>query len=107
MNRLKELRESLHISVEEFCKMFEVHRSSVYRYEGTNKNEPRELPIGLALRVAEKFNVSMDWLVGKDVPKYRDNISSMLTEIYDRLSDEGRKELINFAVYLRTKEEQA
>lgn len=54
-NRLKELRESLGYSVDEFAKIIGVHRSSIYRYEGTNEAEPRDMPISLAIQIAEKF----------------------------------------------------
>lgn len=105
MNRLKELRESLDMSVEEFAKLFRVHRSSMYRYEGTNVKEPREIPIELAVEISEKFNVSLDWLAGTSNVKFRDNKIDILTEIYNKLSDAGRQELFNFALFLKSKEE--
>ncbi len=104
MNRLKELIDSLNMSAEEFAKMFSVHRSSVYRYTGANKKEPREIPMDLAIRVCEKFNISLDWLVGKAGPKYRDNTVNALAEIYNGLSEEGKKELFSFAVFIKGRE---
>jgi transcriptional regulator with XRE-family HTH domain len=104
VNRLKELMDSMNMSAEEFAKMFSVHRSSVYRYTGANKKEPREIPMDLAIEISEKFNVSLDWLAGKAGPKYRDNTVNALAEIYDSLSEEGKKELFSFAVYTRGKE---
>ncbi|HQD77176.1 MAG TPA: helix-turn-helix transcriptional regulator, partial [Bacillota bacterium] len=47
--RLKELRESAGYSPAEFALMFGISRSSVYRYEGGNVKESREIPISLAL----------------------------------------------------------
>lgn len=105
MNRLKELIESLDMSAEEFAKVFGINRSSVYRYMGANKKETRPLPLPLAIRIAEKYNVSLDWLVGKEeTERYRDNTINALVEIYSNLSEEGKKELFSFAMYVRGKE---
>lgn len=41
--RLKELRESAGYSPVEFALMFGISRSSVYRYEGGNVKESREI----------------------------------------------------------------
>lgn len=103
-NRLKELRESLGYSVDEFAKLLNVHRSSMYRYEGTNKNEQREIPMPLAREIAEKFNVSLDWLSGSPVERYRDQSSNKLIEIYESLSEDSQKELFNYATYLKSRE---
>lgn len=104
-NRLKELRESLGYSVEEFAKALGIHRSSIYRYEGTNKKEARELPISLAILLTQKFNISLDWLVGNSDEKFIDQTPHKLIEIYEKLSDQSKKELFNFAMYLKSKEE--
>lgn len=104
-NRLKELRESFGYSVDEFARMLNIHRSSLYRYEGTNKLEQRELPLSLAIQISEKFNISLDWLAGVSDVKYRDQTPTKLSEIYNSLSDESKKELFNFAMYLKMKEE--
>ncbi len=105
MNKLKELRESLSYSVEEFAKKMKIHRSSLYRYEGTNKKEPRDLPMEVAIDISEKFNISLDWLVGKEVPKYRDNIINIIVGVYEKLSELKRQELLNYAIFLQNQEE--
>lgn len=105
MNRLKELIDSLDMSAEEFAKVFDINRSSVYRYTGANKKEEREIPAALGLKIAEKFNVSLDWLMGSpNAERYRDNTTNALVEIYNSLSDEGKKELFSYAMYIRGKE---
>lgn len=103
-NRLKELRESLNYSVDDFAKLLGVHRSSIYRYEGTNKLEQRELPISLALLISSKFNISLDWLAGTSDIKFLEHTPNKLTEIYLELSDEAKKELFNYGIYLKNKE---
>jgi len=105
LNRLKELIDSLNLSAEEFAKIFGIHMSSVYRYTGANKKETRPIPMELALEIAKKYNVSLDWLMGNSgTEKYRDNTTNALVEIYSDLSDEGKKELFSFAMYVRGKE---
>lgn len=105
-NRLKELRESLGFSIDEFAKLIGIHRSSLYRYEGSNKAEPRDLPISIAIKVSEMFNVSLDWLAGVSDTKYRDQSPNKLVENYNKLSDEGKKEVFNFLMYTLSKEER-
>lgn len=57
-NRLRELRESLGYSTEHFAKMFGIHRSSLMRYEGSNSKELRELPLWLAVKICNCFNIN-------------------------------------------------
>lgn len=107
-NRLKELIDILGMSVEDFAKEFGINRSSVYRYTGVNKKEPRELPIPLAVRIYERYNISLDWLAGRpDAVMYRDNTINALVEIYNGLSDECKKELFSFAMYLRGRDKKS
>lgn len=103
-NRLKELRESLDYSVDEFAKLLEVHRSSIYRYEGGNELEQRDVPISLAIKISQKFNISLDWLAGNSNTMYINQTSSKLTEVYESLSESGKNELFNYATYLQEKE---
>lgn len=101
MNRLKELIDSLDLSTEKFAKIFSISISSVNRYTGANKTEKREIPTDLGIRIAEKYNVSLDWLMGNpNAKRYRDNTTDALLEVYNRLSDEGKNELFNFAVFI-------
>ena len=105
MNRLKELIDSLDVSAEEFAKLFGINRSSVYRYTGANKKETREIPIKLAIEICDRYNLSLGWLAGNEgVNKYRNNTTNALVEIYNSLSEEGKKELFSFAMYARGKE---
>jgi transcriptional regulator with XRE-family HTH domain len=105
VNRLKELIDSLDMSAEEFAKVFGINKTSVYRYTGGNKTETREIPMTLAIKICEKYNISLGWLAGNEgASKYRDNTTNALVEIYDSLSEEGKKELFSFAMYIRGKE---
>ncbi|HEX2927689.1 MAG TPA: helix-turn-helix transcriptional regulator [Ruminiclostridium sp.] len=102
--RIKELRTSLGFTVDEFSKILGIHRSSVYRYEGENEKEIREVPMSLAILISQKFNVSLDWLGGLSDTKYLEQSASKLTEIYESLSEESKKELFTYANYLKSRE---
>lgn len=103
-NRLKELRESLGYGPDEFAALIGIHRSSIYRYEGTNDKEKRDLPMSLALTISEKFNVSLDWLAGTSTVKFRNQTPTKLTEVYESLSEKSKEELFNYAMFLKSKE---
>ena len=96
--RLRELRKSLGYSVDEFARLLGIHRSSLYRYEADNKYA-RDLPISLALKLTEIFNISLDWLAGISDVKYLDDMPNKVLENFNKLSDEGKKEVFNFLMY--------
>ncbi len=102
--RIKELRIQSGYSVDEFAKILGVHRSSVYRYEGDNEKEARDIPIGLAILISSRFNVSLDWLAGITDTMSLGQSSTKLTEMYKSLTEENKKELFNYAKYLLTKQ---
>ena len=102
--RLKELRESAGYSPAEFALMFGISRSSVYRYEGRNVKESREIPISLAIDISKKFGISLDWMAGNTDIKYINQSENELTKIYNGLPESAQGELFNFAVYLRDRE---
>lgn len=104
--RIKELRILSGHSVDEFAKILGVHRSSVYRYEGDNEKEARDVPISIAILISNRFNVSLDWLAGISDTMYLEQTTNKLTEIYDALSEGNKKELFNYAKYLLTKQGQ-
>jgi len=103
-DRIKELRLQLGYPVDEFARMLGIHRSSVYRYEGENEKEARDVPISIAILISKKFNVSLDWLAGVSNSMYLDQSSNELTELYETLSEENKKELFSYARYLKAKQ---
>ncbi|MCL2088166.1 MAG: helix-turn-helix transcriptional regulator [Oscillospiraceae bacterium] len=59
LDSLKQLRKNM--SFEEFGKLFTISESSMKAYEyGHNR-----LPIEQAILIADKFNVSLDWIYGR------------------------------------------
>jgi transcriptional regulator with XRE-family HTH domain len=99
--RLRELRFSLGYSADEFAKLLGVGRSSLYRYENS---EGSGLPITTAVALSEQFNISLDWLAGMSDQKYR--IKYSFGEIYDSLTDSGKKAVYDYAMYIKMKEKE-
>lgn len=58
--RLKELRESLNLTLADFSKSLDLKPQTYSAYEKA-VNKP---PIDVLIKIAEKYNVSIDWLCG-------------------------------------------
>nr|DAL62805.1 MAG TPA_asm: helix-turn-helix domain protein [Caudoviricetes sp.] len=59
-NRLKGLRQSLNMTQQEFVADIGITASALSAYEKNQKNPS----IGVVKRIAEKYNISIDWLCG-------------------------------------------
>ena len=104
--RLKELRESMGHGPDSFAALLGIHRSSVYRYEGGNEAERRDIPINLAIEISQKCGgISLDWMAGLTDVKYINQSENELTKIYGSLSEKGQSELFSYALYLKNKED--
>lgn len=97
--RIKEVREERGYSVDEFAKLLGVSRSSLYRYEGAY--ESKDLPISVGIRIAEMFNISLDWLACVSDNKYR---NALPDNDYASLSEDGKKQVNDFAKFVKSKE---
>lgn len=104
-NRLRYLRELLNLTQEEFAKKLQISSSSLKRYEGSNQSEARELPLDLALKIAVEYGISLDWLTGVSDNMYRNQTPSKLAEIFNSLTEDQKKELFSYAMYLKNKGE--
>lgn len=69
--RLKELRDSLGLNQSEFSESIQLKQQTYSLYErGSNKP-----PIDLLIKIAEKYNVSIDWLCGLSDDEGRPKLS--------------------------------
>ena len=59
--RLKELREEQGLSIQAFSKMIQMNASSICRWE----NGKQDITSDLLIRLADFFNVSTDYLLGR------------------------------------------
>lgn len=107
-DRLKELRKSNSLTQEDLGKILGVGKTTISMYENGNSTPNDEIKI----KIADHFNVSMDYLIGKtNIKESADKIldSSEHTIAlhseydYDDLPDEARKEIKNFIKYMREK----
>lgn len=105
-NRIKALREELGLKQEELAKKMSVSPSSIGMYE-TNKREPNN---ELILKLAEFFNVSTDYLLGKsDIrnPNTQEDdilneaMIGMSKEDYEKLTDAQKKQIRDFAIFVK------
>ncbi|NFD30394.1 XRE family transcriptional regulator [Clostridium botulinum] len=71
-DRLKELREEKELTQEELGKLLSVSRQTVSGYEAENI-EPN---INNLVRLADIFNVSLDYLLGRTKERYNLNLEN-------------------------------
>lgn len=96
-NRIKFLREELGLKQEELAKKLSVSPSSIGMYE-TNKREPNN---ELVIKLANFFNVSTDYLLGKsDIRNPEEQIKQEFEFAYHKemegLSDEEIADALRF-----------
>ena len=80
--RLRDLREDHDLTQDALVKRLDMHKTTYTNYE----QGKRELPFALAIRLAQLYNVSLDYIAGLiDDPKaiHRNNL-------YYRAGDKGR-----------------
>jgi len=65
--RLKDLREDNDITQAEIAKMLNIRQNTYSQYE----NQKREIPLSLLWKLADYYNTSIDYLVGRTDKKKR------------------------------------
>ncbi len=109
MIRLKELRKECGISQSRFAQRFGVAQNTVSNWE----NEVRAVDSRTISIMADFFDVSIDYLMGKsDIRRSdtntsvaSDNYTDTLQEHTKYLTDENKKQLLNMAIFLRKQQE--
>jgi len=99
--RLKQVRKERGLSQQALGEMIGVTKATISKYE--NQINPPKLAYAKAL--ADALNVSFSYLIGFSEYKYKIE-AQQISDIYMMLPDEAKKELYNFAMYLRRKEEE-
>lgn len=106
MNRLKLLREERGLFQSDIAKVLNVSIAAVGFYE----NEKRDMSPDTILKLADYFNVSTDYLLGKtDVRNPGQKIDDVLNEAmigmskkdYDGLTDTQKKQIRDFAIFVK------
>ena len=109
MNRMKLLREQHNLSQTDIAKLLNISRQSYNFYE----NEKRDPDTEMLIRIADLFNVSLDYLLGRtndSSPITKEKTPSHQEEVLQDLKDitpEMASEVRQFISYLKHKEETA
>ena len=109
MNRMKLLREQHNLSQTDLARILNISRQSYNFYE----NEKRDPDTEMLIRIADFFNVSLDYLLGRTndpspltqekTPSYQEEVIQELEDITPEMASEVRQ----FISYLKHKEESA
>ncbi|MBS5886271.1 MAG: helix-turn-helix transcriptional regulator [Clostridium sp.] len=104
-DRLKELRKSNNLTQEELGKILGVGKTTISMYENGNSTPNDEIK----MIIADYFNVTLDYLLGKSDIKNYDKVKKEPTialhsdHEYDELPDEAKKEIENFIEFIKAK----
>lgn len=111
MNRLKFLREEKGLFQSEIAKILGVSTAAVGFYE----NEKRDMSPDTIIKLANYFDVSTDYLLGKtdirNPGKQIDNILNeamigMSKEEYEALNETQKKQIRDFAIFVKNQNEE-
>ncbi|EML1138376.1 TPA: helix-turn-helix transcriptional regulator [Clostridioides difficile] len=94
--RLKELRKNKGLTQEQVAKDLKTTKVSIGRYE----NGSREPSIYFLKNIAEYYNVSVDYLLGKSRTNHYFNISNdkkELLDVFDKLDSISKKRIIKIS----------
>lgn len=100
MRRIKMLRESKKLMQKELAKELGISPSALSHYE----NGEREPDIKTLTKLADFFNVSIDFIIGRS-DESLDIIDPVIKQVFE-LSTDSKKELEKFAALLELKEKQ-
>lgn len=110
MNRIKFLREERGIYQKDLANLLNVSIPSINYYE----NEKRAIDTNTASILADYFNVSIDYLLGKtDIRNTGNQIDDILNEAmigmskedYEKLTETQKKQIRDFAIYIKNQAE--
>lgn len=102
-DRIKELRKLKDLTQADLGKILGVGKTTISMYENGNSSPNDEIK----LKIAEYFNVSTDYLLGKTDIKNYDNMEPTIAlhsnTPYEDLPQEARDEINNFIEYVKQK----
>ena len=100
MNRLKFLRNEKGENLEKIAKYLDVSIQTISNYE----NEKREMTPDTIIKLAEYFNVSTDYLLGKsDIRNIEDDFKFAYHKETEGLSEDEIKEALEFYKLVKNK----
>lgn len=104
-DRIKELRKRKKLTQMEFAKQFNVATGTIGMWE-TGKREPSSNTL---IKIAEFFNVSVDYLLGKEekTPTIDEQMNDIEFALYGEvkdLTDEQKQEILDFVKFKKLQE---
>lgn len=111
MNRLKLLREENGLIQKDIAKLLNVSIPAVNQYESGK----RDMSTDTVVKLAEYFNVSTDYLLGKtDIRNSGKQIDDVLNEAmigmskeeYEALNETQKKQIRDFALFVKNQNEE-
>lgn len=85
LERLKELRTARELRQSDMANYLKIDRTTYVKYE----NGASEPPLATLIQIAEYFNVSVDYIVGKNNVNLPENEMTLL-KIFRQLTDTGQ-----------------
>lgn len=102
MNRIKFLREELHMTQQELADKLDGAKSTVAMYEKGDRKPSMEV----LLKLSEIFDCSIDYILGKSDIRNPENTDldklqiGLSTKDYSNISDEQLKQIEDFAKFV-------
>lgn len=106
--RLKSLRQEKKITQEQLAEIIGVERSSIGKYESPNK--PVVPSSDIIIKLAEYFNVSVDYLLGREEKPSEinsDSLSQKIIETFNSLDDEKQKIALEYLEFLASRRDNS
>lgn len=109
-SRIKQLREECGLTQIELANKLQISNSAIAMYE----TDKREASDDIKIKMAEFFNCSIDYLIGKtDIRDSGQQIDEVLNEAmigmskkeYEKLSDTQKKQIRDFALFVKKQNE--
>ncbi len=110
MNRIKKLREEFEYTQQELANKINGAKSTIAMYE----NETRKPSLEILVKLSEIFDCSIDYLLGKtDIRNTGQQIDDVLNEAmigmskedYEKLTETQKKQIRDFAIYIKNQAE--
>lgn len=89
--RLRQLREEKDLTTLQLMKNTGISDATISRYE-TGKRDPN---LKLVIRLADYFNVSLEWLCGLEFT------NDEFTTLYNELTDEQKQDAYRYMLFLK------
>lgn len=101
-NRMVELRIEKGLKKVDVSRGTKLDRSAITKYESGERDNPTR---SILNRLADFYNVSIDYLSGNSDIKDKDVSSRTLDDVFNKLNDSNKIELVKYAKYLLKEQE--